>query len=173
MSTSTTIGLRSQPNLALTVPLLSSSLTVFYAIMETTVFYCFQQSAKRDPRATAKVTRLWWSAFLPPGVSIAFAVIVPGIVGGAYALRFLERGSLQWNLCAAGAAFNLGHFAFGPTIANIIKNICDEGVEKQGKTMEYIRKWLVVHFWRTLFADLPALVCFLYAAFGTTGHQTK
>ncbi len=62
MSTTTTLGLR--PDLALTIPLLSSSLTVFYAMMEGAVFRSFQQAAKKDPAATAKVMRSWWNAFL-------------------------------------------------------------------------------------------------------------
>ena len=78
MSTTTMLGLRPQLDLALTIPLLSSSLTVFYAIMEGTLFYCFQQSAKQDLPTTAKVMRLWWSAFFAPGVSLIFAVTVPG-----------------------------------------------------------------------------------------------
>jgi hypothetical protein len=163
MSTATTLGLR--PDLALTIPLLSSSLTVFYAVMEGTVFYSFQQSAKTDIAATAKVIRSWWTAFLPPGLGLIFAVTIPGVAGGTYALRYFQRGSLEWNLCLAGATFTLGHFAFGPTIAQVIKNICDEEVEKQGKTMVYVQKWLNVHLWRVLLADLPALICFSYVAF--------
>lgn len=164
MSTASTLGLR--PDLAVTIPLVSSSLTVFYAIMEASVFYSFQQSAKQDPSATAKVMRMWWNAFLPPGLVMIAAVTLPGIAGGTYALRYFEQGSLKWNLCVAGASFTFGHFAFGPTIVNVIKNICDEEVEKQGKTMEYVQKWLNVHFWRVLAADLPALACFCYVAFG-------
>ncbi len=164
MSTATTPGL--QPDLAVIIPLLSSSLTVFYAIMEGTVFYSFLQSAKKDPAATAKVMRTWWTAFLPPGVSLIFAVTIPGIFGGTYALRYFEQGSLKWVLCVAGATFTLGHFAFAPTIAQVIKKICSEEVEKQGKTMQWVQKWLNVHFWRVLLADLPALVCFSYVVFG-------
>ena len=165
MATANTLGLRS--DLALTIPLLSSSLTVFYAILEGTVFYSFQQSAKQDSAATAKVVRSWWTAFLPTGVSLIFAVTIPGIAGGAYALRYFEQGSLKWNLCVAGATFTLGHFAFAPTIAQVIKKLCDEEAEKQGKTMDYLQKWLNVHFWRVLLADLPALMCFSYVAFGS------
>ena len=172
MSMSTTLGLRLQPDLSLTIPLLSSSLTVFYAIMEGTVFYCFQQAAKKDLLSTTKVVRFWWTSFLAPGVSMAFAVTLPGIIGGIYARHHFEQGSLGWNLCIAGATFTLGHFAFGPTIATIIKNLCDEEVERQGKTMEYIRQWLSVHFWRTCFADFPALLCFSYLVFSTAANQT-
>jgi hypothetical protein len=163
MSTTTTLlGLR--PSLPLLVPLVSSSLTVFYAAMETSVFYSFQQSAKKDPSATAKVMRLWWNAFLPPGLAMIFAVTIPGIAGGIFALRFYEQGSRMWNLCLAGALFTLNHFTFAPTIAQVIQAICDEDTERRGKTMIYVQKWLNVHSWRVLLADLPALACFSYAA---------
>ncbi|KAJ9614266.1 hypothetical protein H2200_002402 [Cladophialophora chaetospira] len=167
MSTTTTLGLR--PDLALTIPLLSSSLTVFYAIMEGTVFYSFQQAAKKDPTATAKVMRSWWNAFFAPGITLIFAVTLPGIFGGTYVLRYFEQGSLEWNLCLAGATFTLGHFAFAPTIARVIYNICDEKIEKQGKTMENVQRWLNIHFWRVLLADLPALVCFSVVFAGIAG----
>lgn len=133
--------------------------------MEATVFYCFQQSAKQDLPATTKVMRLWWKAFLPPGLTLIFLVTLPGIIGGYYNLRYFPQGSRDWNLCVAGASFTAGHFGFGKTIAGIIANICDERNEKEGKTMEYVQKWLNVHFWRVVLADLPALVCFSYVAF--------
>lgn len=165
-STTTTLGLR--PNVALTVPLLSSSLTVFYAIVEPTILHCFLQSAKKDLSATSKVVRHWWSSFLPPGLFLVVCTTLPGIIGGSYARRYFPAGSLKWNLCVAGATLNLGHFIFGPVIAQTIKQICDEEIEKRGETMAYVKQWLKIHLWRTLLTDLPALLCFSWVAFA---HQ--
>lgn len=164
MSTASTLGLR--PSLALTIPLVSSSLTVFYAVVEPTIFYSFLHSAKTDVAATSKVVRLWWTAFLPPGLALIFSTTLPSIVGGAYALRYFQQGGLKWNLCVAGVTLALGHFAFVPSIADRIKNICDEEVEKRGKTLDFVKQWLKIHLWRTLLTDLPALVCFSWVAFG-------
>jgi hypothetical protein len=135
--------------------------------MEGTIFYCFQRSAKKDLSATAKVMREWWNAFFTPGVSLIFLVTIPGIVAGTYNLRYFPQGSLMWNLCVAGSTFTIGHFAFAPAISKVIMNLCDEKVEKEGKTMDNVQKWLNIHFWRCLFADIPALVCFAYVAFAT------
>ncbi len=164
MSTSSTLGL--QPNLALTIPVISSSLTVFYAVVEPVVLYSFLQAAKKEHGATSKVIRLWWQAFLPPGLGLIALTTLPSIIGGTYASRQWQQGNWNRNITAAGAVLALGHFAFGPSIADTIKHICDEEVEKKGQTIDYVQQWLKIHFWRTLLTDLPALVCFSWAAFG-------
>ncbi|KIX04121.1 uncharacterized protein Z518_07674 [Rhinocladiella mackenziei CBS 650.93] len=164
MSTASTLGLRHNP--ALTIPLVSSSLTVFYAIMEPVIFHCFLKSAKEDLPATNKIMRIWWSNFLPPGLVMIVSTTLPSIIGGTYALRYFPRGGLKWIMCVAGVMLSLGHFAFGPTIARKIQSICDEEEEKKGKTMDYVSQWLNVHFWRTLLTDLPSLCCFGFVAFG-------
>jgi len=162
MSTASSLGLK--PSLAVTIPLISSSLTVFYAILEPTVLYPFLRAAEEDGPATNKVVRLWWANFLPAGLTTIFSVTVPSVVGGIYALRYFARDSLRWKLCLAGATFSAGHFAYGYAISQVIKNIMDEEVEKKGKTVAYVRQWLKVHVWRTLTVDVPALVCFALIA---------
>ena len=57
MATTTTLGLYSTPLLA--IPLVGSSLSVFYAATETVIFYAFLRAGDEDPAATRKVVRLW------------------------------------------------------------------------------------------------------------------
>ena len=163
MSTATTVGLRPSP--ILTIPLISSSLTVFYAIVESTVFYSFLSAAKQDAPATNKVVRLWWTNFLTPGLTTIFGVTLPTIIGGVYALRHLPENSLKWKVCLAGSVFAAGHYAYVYPISQTIENVMDEEVETKGTTIDYVKSWLNIHFWRTLTTDLPALACFGYVAF--------
>lgn len=148
------------------VPLISQSLTVFYALVEPTIFVPFLRAAETDRAATQRVTRLWWNAFLPYGLTTIFGITLPAIGAGIYAARQLPSDSLEWKLYAAGAAFGAGHFLAAPTISKVISNVCDEEVEKKGETREYVRQWLQIHTVRTLAADLPALLCFAYLVFG-------
>lgn len=148
------------------IPLISQSLTVFYALVEPTIFVPFLRAAKTDRAAAQRVTRLWWTHFTPLGLTTIFGVTLPAIGAGIYAARQLPSNSLEWKLYTAGAAFGSGHFLFAPTIMKVINNVCDEEVEKKGETMKYIRQWLRVHAVRTLVADLPALLCFAYLVFG-------
>lgn len=164
MSTTTTLGLRTSP--ALVVPLLGSSLTVFYAFTETAIFYSFLRAAEHDSPTASKAVRLWWTYFLPPGVSLIFATTIPTIIGGYYTLKDFPHGSYQWKLAVAGITFALGHFVYVPTIASVISGVVDEEVGKRGETMGMVRKWLKIHFWRFLSTDLPALVCFAALAYG-------
>lgn len=165
MATTTTLGLHSSPNLI--VPLIGSSLTVFYAVTETTIFYSFLRAADHDPANTSKAVRQWWTYFLVPGTSLIFATTLPTIIGGSFALKSFPHGSPKWKLALAGVTFALGHFAFAPPIAATIRAITDEEVEKRGETIGMVRKWLKIHFWRFLSTDLPSLVCFALLAFGS------
>ncbi|ETN43312.1 uncharacterized protein HMPREF1541_02471 [Cyphellophora europaea CBS 101466] len=148
------------------IPLVSQSLTVFFAGVETTIFISFLRAAETDHAAVQRTARLWWKQWLPWGLSTIFAVTLPGICAGVYAARQLPSDSLEWKLYAAGAAFGSGHFLAGPTISKVIDKICDEEVEKSSETMKYIKRWLQVHTVRTLAADIPALFCFAYLVFG-------
>lgn len=148
------------------IPLISQSLTVFYAWCEATVFVPFLRAAETDNAATQRVTRLWWNNYLPYGLVTIFGVTLPGIGAGIYAARQLPSDSLEWKLYAAGAAFSAGHFLWGPTIKKVIEDVCDEKVEAKGETMKYVRLWLRHHALRTFAADLPALACFAYLVFG-------
>jgi hypothetical protein len=164
MSTTTTLGLRADPLVA--VPVVFSSTAVAYAMFETVIFFSFIDASKEDLPATNKVVRIWWSKFLAPGIALAGATILPGALTAAYASRLSPAGSLQQKLLIAGSAFALGHFAFVGPVAKTIESICDEEVEKQGKTIHYVKLWLKIHSWRTMFTDLASLVCFSWAAFG-------
>ena len=164
MATSNTLGL---PTNFATIPLISSSLTLFYAVVEGTIFEPFLQSAKSDPKATNRTLRLWWTNYTPYGVCTIFGVTIPSAAAGLYALQKLDRESPQFMGYAAGAAFSLGHFLFVPPIAKTIQAICDENVEKKGETVLYLRKWLRLHAWRTALMDIPALACFAWLAFAS------
>ncbi|KAI1612590.1 hypothetical protein EDD36DRAFT_240706 [Exophiala viscosa] len=163
MSTATTVGLH--PNPILTIPLISSSLTVFYAVVESTVLFPFLAAAKEDPPATNKVVRLWWTNFLPPGLTTIFGITIPTVVSGLYALRHLREYSLKWKVCLAGSVFAAGHYAYVYSISQTIKDVMDEEVETKGTTIDHVKSWLKIHLWRTLTTDLPALACFGYVAF--------
>jgi len=163
MATST-LGLRPSPA---TIPLISTSLTVFYAIVETTIFIPFLRSAEEDLPATSGTVRRWWTHYLPAGLATIFSVTVPTIVSGLYALRSYPRGSLHWKLSAAGAAFAAGHFLFVPTIAKVIEKASQEEEEKKGETINWLRRWLNIHAWRTFSTDVPALACFAWIVFGS------
>lgn len=146
----------------LALPLVSSSLTVFYAAVEVAIFIPFLRSAETEPAATSKVVRLWWNYFLFPGAGFVLATTFTSMIAGGYAIRNLPSNTLERQVCAAGIAFSAGHLVFGPTIANVIKNIRDEQVEKEGGTMTWVRQWLRVHAFRTVLADIPSLLCFVW-----------
>ena len=146
--------------------LISSSLTVFYALVEPTIFIPFLKAAENDAAAANKTCRLWWKSFLSLGLSTIFAIVPAGIMLGIYGAWHCPRGTVEWNLFSAGATFSAGHFLAVPTMTTVINNICSEEVERKGDTMLWLRKWLTVHVWRTMFADLPALVCFAWLVFG-------
>lgn len=162
MSTTNTLGV----GIPVAVPLISSSLTVFYALVEPTIFYPFVKESKDHLSTTSKAVRLWWKNALPLGLATVFSVTLPGIIGGVHNARYFPEGSTKRTLSLAGAAFTLGHFAFVPSISQKIKWACDEEVEKKGQTIEYVKQWLKIHFWRTISTDIPALVCFALVAFG-------
>ncbi|KIW14695.1 hypothetical protein PV08_07479 [Exophiala spinifera] len=164
MSTAASVGLRPSP--ALTIPLISSSLTVFYAIIEPTIFLPFINAAKIDAPAANKTIRLWWNDYLPAGLVTIFSIGLTGVVGGINAATHFPHYSLSRKLCFAGAAFSAGHFAYGYHISQVIKSVCDEEEEKTGRTMDHVKTWLRVHLQRTLLTDLPALACFAWVAFG-------
>jgi hypothetical protein len=52
-------------------------------------------------------------------------------------------------------------------MSGVINSLCDEKVEQKGETMKYLRKWLRVHAWRSAFADIPALLSYVWLVFGT------
>ncbi|KAK5063119.1 hypothetical protein LTR84_005195 [Exophiala bonariae] len=164
MSTATTIGLQTSP--ALAIPLIGSSLTVFYAFTETAIFYSFLRAAEHDPATASKAVRLWWTYFLTPGVSFIFATTIPTIIGGYYTLKDFPQGSYQWKLIVAGITFALGHFLYVPIISGTILSITDQEVERRQETLGMVRKWLKIHFWRFFSTDLPALLCFTALAYG-------
>jgi hypothetical protein len=161
----TQIGLH--PTVAI-VPLISQSLTVFYAIVEPTIFIPFLKAADSEPdrAATQRITRLWWTHFLNYGLATIFSITLPAIVTSVWAARQLPSDSLEWKLYTAGACFGAGHFLAVPFMSKIIDDLCDEQVEKKGQTMETLRKWLRVHYVRTLLADVPSWLCFAYLVFG-------
>jgi len=165
MATTSTLGLRSNPSYIL--PLVGSSLTVFYAFTETAIFAAFLRAADHEPAHTSKIVRHWWSAFLIPGTSLVFATTLPTIISGSYALKHLSRGTAEWKLALGGVICALGHFAFVPPIAATISAITDEEVERRGETMGMVRRWLKLHFWRFALTDLPSLVCFTILALGS------
>ena len=160
----TTLGLH--PSFAV-IPLISQSLTVFYAIVEPTIFIPFLRSAEIDRAATQRVTRLWWTQFLNLGLTTIFSITLPAIGSALYAARQIPSDTTEWRLYVAGASFSFAHFLFGPSIASAISSICDEQIEKRGETIHYLRKWLQIHAVRTMVADVPALLCFGYLVFGT------
>ncbi len=82
MSTATSVGLL-RPSSAITIPLVSSSLTVFYAIVEPTILVPFLQAAKEDLPATSKTVRLWWSKYLASGLTTIFGVVLPTVFSGS------------------------------------------------------------------------------------------
>ena len=148
------------------IPLISQSLTVFYAVVEPTVFVPFLRAAETDPAAAQRVTRLWWTNYLTFGLTTIFSVTLPAIIAGIYAARQLDSNSLEWKLYTAGAAFGAGHFLAVPAMSKVINNVCDEEIEKKNETMENLRQWLRIHAVRTFAADLPSLLCFAYLVFG-------
>jgi hypothetical protein len=164
MSTATHIGLSTS---FAVLPLLSSSLTVFNALVQPAIFIPFLRASDTDLKATNRVLRLWFGHHTPYALSTVFAVILPTVFAGGYALTKLQHGTRQWNLYAAGIAFALSHFAFVPLIVPPIQHITDEAVERTNGNVEWLKRWLEIHFWRTILADVPALMCFGLLVFRT------
>lgn len=92
---STQLGLHSNFQV---LPLISSSLTVFMAIIETTIFVPFLRAAEVDAKAASKTCRLWWNHWLTPGLTAIFSIIPPGVLLGIYGARHSPAGSLEWKL---------------------------------------------------------------------------
>ena len=157
MTTSTQLGLRSSFAI---VPLLSSSLTVFYAFVEPTIFIPWLRSADTEASATNRALRIWWNHFLTPSLTTILSITIPTIVSGSYALVKMPAYTREWKLYAAGTAFTIGHLAFVGPIVNAIKRICDEETEKSNGNVEWLKHWLRLHAVRTVLTDIPALICF-------------
>lgn len=144
------------------LPLLSSTLTVFFAVVETTIMFPFLRAAEVDARAAGKIARLWFENWLTAGLCTIFAVVLPGVILGAYGAYHSPPDSLEWKLYTAGATFAAAHFVAVPTMNGVINNLCDPEVEKKGETIANVRQWLNVHFYRTFLTDLPAMACFIW-----------
>ncbi len=160
-----------------TLPLLTTSLTLFYALVEPTIFIPFLRAAAEPDdeesqtqaaaAAANRAIRKWWTYYLPYGLSTIFALGMCNAVAGIYALRQLptKTRSLEWKICCAGLVASLGHFAFGGHIAGVIRKICDEEVEREGETANWLREWLKVHALRTALTDAPAVGLFAWVVF--------
>jgi hypothetical protein len=149
------------------VPLLSTTCGIFFALVEKTVFDAFLESAKTDHANTSRAVHLWWTNYLKAGVATIVSIAITTLAGGVFTTRQLETYSRPWCIAVAGITFGLGHFVFAPTIADVIKNMCDEEEEKNGQTLTWLKRWLRVHRIRTLVADVPAGLCFAYLVFST------
>jgi hypothetical protein len=164
MTTSTQLGLHRSYAV---VPFLSSSITLFYAIVKPTIFIPFVRAAETDRVATNRVLRRWFNNFSAANLSTILSITIPTIITGGYALRRLPASHPDFKLYAAGTALALGHFAFAKPIVETINKICDDEVEKKGGNVEWLKRWLWIHAWRTVLTDLPSAVCFASLVFGS------
>jgi hypothetical protein len=80
------------------LPLLSSSLTVGFAVVETTIFNAFLRAAETEPKAASKITRLWWNSWLTAGLTTIFSVVPPGVILGIWGAGHSPAESLEWKL---------------------------------------------------------------------------
>ena len=146
-----------------TLPLLSTSLNLFFSFAEHVTFSAFLSAAASEPKSTARVIKLWWRANYYPSLATILSLGVANLGGGIYALRNLPSWSAPAEAVMLGTAFAVSHFAFGPWIVPVIDGMCDDDEERRGKTVELMGRWLRIHWWRTALTDAPALGCFVWA----------
>ena len=165
MATATRLGLH--PSFAI-LPFLSSSLTLFYAFVEPTVFIPWVRSADTELTATNRALRIWWNHFYTPSLSTILSITIPTIFTGGYAIAKLQSHTREWRLYAAGTAFTVGHYVFAAPIVDAINHMNSEEVEKTNGNVEWLKKWLRIHAWRTITTDIPSVVCFGLLVFGSS-----
>lgn len=117
---------------------------------------------------------------------MVFAFGLASLVTGIRAARAFRPQSTERYLANAGTILAVGHFAFGPSIAEVIAGMAyayeragswrvytkaeaeEKGVPEQDlvdeEVLEGQRKWLKIHAWRTVLTDLPALAAFGWLA---------
>ena len=150
------------------LPLISSSFALFYAFVETSIFFPFLHSSVAKDFDANRAIQLWWSNFFNWGMGTIFALALANLAGGVYAANQYAPGSQERYLCTGGTLFSMAHFLFGPSVADIIKNLCDEKVAEAKETTVWLRSWLRLHYWRTSLTDVPAVTCFACVVFGWT-----
>ena len=148
------------------LPPISSSLALFYAFVEITIFLPFLQSSAVKDYDVNRAIQLWWNNFFGYGMSTIISLGIASLVSGIYAARQYPLESNDRYLCIGGTIFCMAHFLFGPPVANIIKSLCDEKVAQEKKTIGWLRSWLRLHYWRSSLTDVPAVACFACVVFG-------
>ncbi|PGG99266.1 hypothetical protein AJ79_08603 [Helicocarpus griseus UAMH5409] len=109
---------------------------------------------------------LYLGPFLHPSVGgISLLMPLYGLtIGTSVAnLFFSEPQALKAagarELYMGGLVFSVLHFAFVPFVMYPVRDIIED--RSKGKSTGDLKKWLGVHFIRSLVVDLPGWACFL------------
>lgn len=166
-------------HLNLILPLCTSSATLGLSLFQYPLFSSFLQPTKPSKQKTKHPNKIsgtpfshFWSTFLAPSASLIAALNLASASSGLLAARWLHsQETLETAELARyyllGAALALGHLAFVPAVAGPIQTITgglrEEEVSEEAistRNEEAMRTWFAWHSIRTVFVDLPALVCF-------------
>lgn len=184
MSSPPTVVLATNPAL---LPLLSTTATATLALVDydflTKLMTSSQTQSGKYSSSVARTISTWWKQ--SPGLAIIISFALTSLITGSRAARkFPSRSTNRWT-AIAGTTCAVGHFAFGPKIVAAIQDM-QYGYERAGiwqaealeagkseeeiadeKVLDAQRRWLKLHAWRTMLADIPALGCFAWLVFGS------
>lgn len=169
------------------LPLLSTTATATLALAEydflTKLMKASQTQSGKYSSAVARTISTWWKQ--SPGLAIIISLALTSLVTGGRTARLMPPSSPRRWTAIAGTLLAVGHFAFGPKIVAAIQDM-KYGYERAGiwqaealeagKTEEEVadervldaqKRWLRLHVWRTMLADIPALGCFASLVFGS------
>ncbi|KAL1589279.1 hypothetical protein WHR41_02323 [Cladosporium halotolerans] len=161
----------------LILPVCSSAATLGLSLFQFPLFMSFMQPRKNDTtKTTTKISGTplsqFWASFLAPGAGLIAGLNLVSASAGLLSARWLrEHETLEtveisrWYFY--GAALALGHLAFVPAVAGLIKSIVGNSkgeVRTEAKAQESneaaMRSWFLWHSLRTVVVDIPALWCF-------------
>ena len=168
---------------ALLLPLCSSSASLALSTFQYPLLFAFlpkaspttssksTQSSPATHRLSGRPFSHWWASFLVPGTGIIAGCVLTSVVAGAFSGRWLQQHRTlettlisQWYTYGTVAA--IGHFAFLPAVAPILKRIIERKEEDReenkvvAENERDARVWLTWHTVRTLTVDLAAVICF-------------
>jgi len=151
------------------VPTLNATVILMFAYDEYAFLSCWTNPAYR-PEANALLPR-WFKTWLSPsfGLGVIFTCF-PLAFGSSLANIFISDGlhgaAVYYWL---GFAFQLAHFAYAKPILGLLRDI--PGDVPKGNVVESMKRWLRIHWVRTLTTDLPAWVFFVMAKIVSEGHS--
>ena len=148
------------------LPLLSTALTLFFAVLEYTTFIAFLRASGTRDHDNHRSIQLWWHHSYYLSLATILSLEAANLSAGSYAAIQYPGNSRERSISIAGTVISVAHLAFAPRIVPIIEALCLEENAKTKKTEGLLKDWLRIHVWRTMLTDLLGALCFAYLVFG-------